>query len=533
VSSNVAHSSSQSVPTQDVQVQNLNENNHNSNNNRKYNVDKSSQTFFGQWDHVVSLPNENAIASNELILSVNNANDANANLPLIDVMLFQTQFPFLLDSGSSISIFAEKFFQDIKSFTKYKFLARNIAITTINSKVHFSGCIEIAFKIQSLHFKHNFFLVDIPGSSQFKGILGIDFLNKHAGIIDFANNTVKIKNEIIKFTICNNAQLHHIQENLEVEPQTNLIVNSCSSSKSEKKCEPNEEEYENQINVLIANKVTVPPNSNMTIEVRTTEVPTAECAFWPVDNNNSNISYHPSIHFCNPCNATQSSIFIVAKNSSNKHVHLRKGSTVGHLIPLDSVDIFHTNVSHNENSQIHLIQASSEIKNLREQEFNINNFQLNHLKPQDKLELENLLSEFKQIFSSSMKSLGETDLVTPELNFTSNFPLKCPPFPIPQALLADAKEQLQEMEKAGKISHTISDWASPLLLVKKKPSPDGKQTYRLALDLRLLNTVLTSSAYPLPTIPAIIRLPCQRSTAQCYHSHHLLGHFLTIAWSLD
>ena len=73
-----------------------------------------------------------------------------------------------------------------------------------------------------------------------------------------------------------------------------------------------------------------------------------------------------------------------------------------------------------------------------------------------------------------------------------------PPFPISQTLLKDTKQQLDV--QAGVIFKTISDWSSPILLVKKNPGPDGKQTYCLVLDLRLINTIIPQSAYPLPKI---------------------------------
>lgn len=69
---------------------------------------------------------------------------------------------------------------------------------------------------------------------------------------------------------------------------------------------------------------------------------------------------------------------------------------------------------------------------------------------------------------SSLRSMGDTDRITPEICFTSDYPIKTLPFPIPQALQAEAKKQLKEMEAAGIIEKNIATWACPMFLVKKE-----------------------------------------------------------------
>ena len=60
-----------------------------------------------------------------------------------------------------------------------------------------------------------------------------------------------------------------------------------------------------------------------------------------------------------------------------------------------------------------------------------------------------------------------------------------------QALKAAVKKQIKEMTQAS-IIQNVATWACPLLLVKKR-SNTLKPEYRMALDLRLLNTAIQHS----------------------------------------
>ena len=55
------------------------------------------------------------------------------------------------------------------------------------------------------------------------------------------------------------------------------------------------------------------------------------------------------------------------------------------------------------------------------------------------------------------------------------------------------------MERAGIIERSSSEWAAPIVLVKKKDS-----TLRMCIDYRRLNTVLEMDAYPMPRVDELI-----------------------------
>ncbi|GBO38311.1 Retrovirus-related Pol polyprotein from transposon 412 [Araneus ventricosus] len=154
-----------------------------------------------------------------------------------------------------------------------------------------------------------------------------------------------------------------------------------------------------------------------------------------------------------------------------------------------------------------LITPSEDILKRRKDELSETDFKLEHLTSDQKQLLLETLLDRSAAFSKSLKTIGCTDRVIPTFNFRSRNPIKTLPFEIPQAIQDTIKEELNELIEAGLIHRNISQWSSPMVLVKKKQCPTNPHkpaSYRMALDLRLLNTILENSTYPLPKIPTLI-----------------------------
>ena len=113
----------------------------------------------------------------------------------------------------------------------------------------------------------------------------------------------------------------------------------------------------------------------------------------------------------------------------------------------------------------------------------------------DHLPLEELLSEYHDVFSLDEDERGETDMIEFEINTGDELPRKQAARRIPYGARQEVAEQLERMQKIGVIKPSKSPWSSPVVLVRKR---DG--TLRFCVDCRVLNSVTKPDVFPLPRI---------------------------------
>jgi len=78
-------------------------------------------------------------------------------------------------------------------------------------------------------------------------------------------------------------------------------------------------------------------------------------------------------------------------------------------------------------------------------------------------------------------------------------PIHHPPYRVPHVYRDSVKAELDKMLERGIIEPSSSQWAAPLVLVKKKDS-----TLRLCVDYRHLNNVSRVDAYLMPCIDDLL-----------------------------
>ena len=113
-----------------------------------------------------------------------------------------------------------------------------------------------------------------------------------------------------------------------------------------------------------------------------------------------------------------------------------------------------------------------------------------------KEELQNLLRKFQTVTKDTP---GRTNTATHHIRTTDHSPIRQKPYRIPQAYLEKVMTELEEMERDGIIEKSSSEWASPLVIVKKQ---DGG--LRICVDYRQLNQVTKFDAYPMPRIEELL-----------------------------
>ncbi len=112
-----------------------------------------------------------------------------------------------------------------------------------------------------------------------------------------------------------------------------------------------------------------------------------------------------------------------------------------------------------------------------------------HLTWSQKEELMELLGEFEDVLQEKP---GRTRVTEHCIN-TDTRPIRQAPYRIPYAYREKVQMELKEMEESGIIEPSGSEWASPIVVVKKK---DG--SIRLCVDYRKLNAATPMDAYPMP-----------------------------------
>ena len=79
-----------------------------------------------------------------------------------------------------------------------------------------------------------------------------------------------------------------------------------------------------------------------------------------------------------------------------------------------------------------------------------------------------LLIEFADVFASSADDLGRTSLVQHSINTGDSKPIRQNPSRLPLSQQAVAEKEIETMLKRGVIEPSVSPWASPIVLVRKK-----------------------------------------------------------------
>ena len=120
----------------------------------------------------------------------------------------------------------------------------------------------------------------------------------------------------------------------------------------------------------------------------------------------------------------------------------------------------------------------------------------NQLSQTENKELSEMLQRFPDILRSKP---GRTTIIEHTINVGAAQPIKLPPYCLPHAYQDTVKEELREMEQQGIIERSSSEWAAPIVLVKKK---DG--TLYMCIDYKQLNAVSDGDTYKMPIVDDLI-----------------------------
>ena len=114
--------------------------------------------------------------------------------------------------------------------------------------------------------------------------------------------------------------------------------------------------------------------------------------------------------------------------------------------------------------------------------------------------LKKVLKKFKAVFAENPKAPPNTTKVVHAI-YTTGPPIKARPYRTTPEKETAIEKELDMMLSNNIIRPSVSEWASPVVVVKKS---DG--TWRFCVDYRALNACTVKDSYPLPRIDQILRV---------------------------
>lgn len=109
--------------------------------------------------------------------------------------------------------------------------------------------------------------------------------------------------------------------------------------------------------------------------------------------------------------------------------------------------------------------------------------------------LKELLKKYETCFSDNLNDLGLTTIVKMKIELNDSQPVVYRPYRLSFPQREQVQSMVKEMVDADIVCESISSYASPVLLVKKKTGES-----RLCIDYRALNNKTRKEHYPLPLI---------------------------------
>ncbi|GFY15457.1 retrovirus-related Pol polyprotein from transposon 17.6 [Trichonephila clavipes] len=125
-------------------------------------------------------------------------------------------------------------------------------------------------------------------------------------------------------------------------------------------------------------------------------------------------------------------------------------------------------------------------------------FNLSGLDSKIRSRLFQLLISHKSAFARSTVELSAAATEHHRISLQHDYPIKCPIYKIPFNLRNEFRRQITDLEKAGIISKSNSQYNTPALFVQQK------EKWRLVLDFRKLNEITLTQDFIIPTLDDIL-----------------------------
>lgn len=146
--------------------------------------------------------------------------------------------------------------------------------------------------------------------------------------------------------------------------------------------------------------------------------------------------------------------------------------------------------THDQNKTVDKTDPKQKLKDLGLGDVDIDGCQVSH---STKSQLVEMLEQYQDVFSKHHPDCGEAKGFVHRIRLTDDRPFRLPYRRVPPAHYQKLRQVLTEMEEQGIIRKSVSEFASPLVMVWKKNGD-----LRICTDFRWLNARTIKDAHPLP-----------------------------------
>jgi transposase InsO family protein len=145
-----------------------------------------------------------------------------------------------------------------------------------------------------------------------------------------------------------------------------------------------------------------------------------------------------------------------------------------------------------------------------------------------KLELHDLLRQFRHLFVDKPEELGCCRLLEHEIDVQGHPPIRSRAYRVSPEQRDVIEEEVQKMHSKGVIRPSKSPWSSPIVLVKKRDN-----SWRFCTDFRKLNQVTRGDSMPLPPIEHALSFGFSRASPKIFSTLDLASGFWQSVLSED
>lgn len=385
----------------------------------------------------------------------------------------------IIDTGAQVSLVDRKIVQSEINPTEIQVKG----ITGNSMKIY--GVVEEKLQLESSEFLCHFIVTDLP--DEYVAILGYDVLRWKKAVIDLENRVLKMEGRKV-------ADLSEIA-NSAIHKRSGLGIAYKGPEAGNQPVEDSST-YE----PLSQETVTAYCCTNLEIPARSEKL----CNLKIGKNSKILRSTLEGVEVVTePKLVTIHGVFVARTISKiNKGMCLTKiiNVTSENLeIPkntaLCNLENLYKNPQSNNTKKVNMIQINKKEFQQKLEE------KIKHLSEEEKYRMRNLLIQYKDLFSlGGIGNLGCTSIVKHKINTGNHPPINKRPYRVPQAQKVVLNDLIQEQLDKGVIKPSISPWSAPVVIVPKKPGPDGVISYRMCVDFRELNKITVPEVYPLPDI---------------------------------